>query len=126
MGASPTVEHGNWDAKRKLQEQTLLAVDDAVGSITNALSATGRLSNTLIMFASDNGLSGMSHRWAEKEAPYEESIRIPIVLRYDPATAPLGGTSDSHLAVNVDVAPTFADVAGSQPRALKGCLCFHY
>ena len=111
---------GTWDAKRKLQEQTLLAVDDAVGSITNALSATGRLSNTLIMFASDNGLSGMSHRWAEKEAPYEESIRIPIVLRYDPITAPLAGTSESRLAVNVDVAPTFADAAGVPAPGAQG------
>ena len=55
------------------------------------------------------------HRWEKKTVPYDESIRIPMVLRYDPVTAG-HSTADGHLVSNLDVAPTFLDAAGlSEP-----------
>jgi arylsulfatase A-like enzyme len=110
------------DRQRKLQAQALLSVDDAIGGILGALEATGRLSNTLIVFASDNGLSLNSHRWNGKLAPWEESIRVPFVIRYDPMTKGVA-SHDDHLVVNVDAAPTFAEAArvaapGAEGRSL--------
>ena len=48
----------------------------------------------------------------KKEVPYEESIRVPLVVRYDPLTAAGAPATSSALALNIDIAPTIADVAG--------------
>ena len=103
------------DAFRRDQYASLLSVDRSVGRLLRALADTGRLSNTLIVFTSDNGISWGEHRWVKKEVPYEESIRVPLVIRYDPVVrAP---RTDEHLVVNIDLAPTIADVTGAgRPR----------
>ena len=109
----------NVDAFRIKQYDTLLAVDDAVNTIVTALSDTGRLSNTMIVFASDNGLTWAEHRWQEgKVVPYEESIRVPLVIRYDPLTA--APSTESDLTANIDLAPTFADLAGVTAPGAEG------
>ncbi len=97
-----------------------MGVDDAVGTIVAALRDTGRLSNTLILFASDNGLENGEHRWADKTVPWESSIRIPVILRYDPVTTPMAGTQDSHLVLNLDFAPTMAAAAGVSAPGAEG------
>jgi arylsulfatase A-like enzyme len=98
--------------------QTLLAVDEAVDRIIGALADTGRLGTTLILFSSDNGLLRGEHRWTKKMAPYEEAIRVPLVVRYDPLTA--GGRTDGHLVLNIDFAPTIADLAGVAAPGVDG------
>ncbi len=104
------------DKIRKDQYRTLLSVDDAVAGILKALSDTGRLANTMIVFASDNGFLWGEHRWASKYVPYEESIRVPLIIRYDPVTNVPG--TDQHLVLNIDLAPTLADLAAvSAPGA---------
>jgi N-acetylglucosamine-6-sulfatase len=109
----------NVDAFRIKQYDTLLAVDDAINTIVTALSDTGRLSNTMIVFASDNGLTWAEHRWQEgKAVPYEESIRVPLVIRYDPLTT--SPSTDTHLVANIDVAPTFAALAGVASPGVEG------
>jgi arylsulfatase A-like enzyme len=99
------------DAFRRDQYRSLLGVDRAVGAILGALERTGRLGNTLVVFTSDNGLLHGEHRWTKKEAPYEESIRVPLVLRWDAAGWAAPAELDE-LALNVDLAPTIADAAG--------------
>ncbi len=97
--------------------KSLLSVDDAVQTIVNALQNSGRLSNTMIVFASDNGIEFGEHRWPNKKVAYEESIRIPIIVR-DDAIAGSAGRVDNHLVMNIDFAPTFAALAGvSAPGA---------
>lgn len=75
-----------------------------------ALERTGRLENTLLLYTSDNGIHHGEHRWTRKESPYEESIQVPLVLRWDAAawTPPLGNP----LVLNIDLAPTIAEAAG--------------
>ncbi|MFL5766863.1 MAG: sulfatase-like hydrolase/transferase [Actinomycetota bacterium] len=107
------------DSTRKGQFQTLLGVDDAVRSILQALIDTGRLSNTLIIFTSDNGFLLGEHRFKGKQAPYEESIRVPFVVRYDPMTQGIART-DIREALNLDVAPTLADAAGVRAPGADG------
>lgn len=100
------------DTFRQDQYRTLLSVDHQVEVLIDALRETGRLGNTLIVFTSDNGMSWGEHRWVKKEVPYEESIRVPLVVRYDPLTAAGGLATSPALALNIDIAPTIADVAG--------------
>ena len=105
---------------RRRQYATLLSVDDEVGSIVDALRASHRLSNTMIVFASDNGLAWGAHRLpsAEKRIPYDEATRVPFVVRYDPMTPK--PRTDSHLVVNIDWAPTFAALAGVSHPHVEG------
>ena len=100
------------DRFRQDQYRTLLSVDQQVQVLIDALRDTGRLHNTLIIFTTDNGLSWGEHRWVKKEVPYEESIRVPLAVRYDPLTSSRAPQRSAALALNIDIAPTIADVAG--------------
>jgi len=93
------------------QWETLLAVDDLVEKIYVALKDTGRVGDTLVILTSDNGFSNSEHRWQWKQVPYEESIRVPLVVRL-PGQVPPGSISNA-LVSNVDLAPTIADFAGA-------------
>jgi arylsulfatase A-like enzyme len=101
------------------QLETLLSVDDQIRNILAALRETGRLSNTFVLFASDNGLENGAHRLLRKGVPYEESIHVPMIVRYDPLTGLHPSTSDL-FALNVDFAPTFAALAGIRPPRAEG------
>jgi len=101
--------------------RTLLSVDDQVANIVDALRSTGRLSDTLIVFASDNGLAFGEHRWLGKTVPYEPSIRVPVVVR-DDGVIPDGlkGTSADEDITSLDYTPTFMQAAGLSPGGLDG------
>jgi arylsulfatase A-like enzyme len=107
-------------AFRKDQYRTLADVDRWVARLLDALADTGRLQNTLVVFTSDNGISWGEHRWRKKEVPYESSIRVPLVVRYDPVTAATAGATSDALAVNVDIAPTIADITGTPLGVVDG------
>jgi N-acetylglucosamine-6-sulfatase len=103
---------------REEQLESLLAVDDAVASLLDALEETGKLADTLIVFTSDNGHAWGEHRWRQKIVPYEESIRVPLVLRYDAPGAP--ARTESRFALNVDLAPTIAQAGGAAATGFDG------
>ncbi len=94
------------------------AVDDMIGTIAAALQQTGRLAETVIIFTSDNGFLLGEHRLTEKRAAYEESVRVPLIIRIP------GGPQDqtrSQTALNTDLAPTIAELAGIMPeRSVDG------
>ena len=92
---------------------SLQAVDRSVAAIVRTIAARGQLDNTVIAFTSDNGYLWGEHRLSGKVWPYEESIRVPLVFRV-PGTPP-GGRTDDHLALNIDLAATFADLGGARP-----------
>ena len=105
------------DRFRRGQLQTLLPVDRAVGDVVAALDDTGRLGNTMIVFLSDNGMLWGEHRLRGKGNAYEESIRVPFIVRYDAGVADPGSASDE-LVLNIDIAPTAAALGGvNAPRA---------
>jgi N-acetylglucosamine-6-sulfatase len=96
------------------QLRTLAAVDEGVGALVRALKRSGQLDNTVIVYTSDNGyLLGEHGQFDNKRFAYEESIRVPLVVRYPKAVAP--GTRVEALALNVDVAPTLLELAGAEP-----------
>jgi N-acetylglucosamine-6-sulfatase len=101
--------------------RTLQSVDAGVHQVIHDLAATGRLSNTLIFYLSDNGMLFGEHRWVNKKVPYEESIHVPFLMRYDPLTSgALAGTTSSAFVLNVDLAPTIADLTGFTDRPNGG------
>jgi arylsulfatase A-like enzyme len=95
--------------------ESLLAVDEAIARVLDALEDTGRLENTLIVFTSDNGYAWGEHRIWGKNVPYDSSLRLPLVMRWDAGIVP--GTSTSAVVANIDFAPTLAAAAGIAPPA---------
>jgi arylsulfatase A-like enzyme len=111
------------DTLRSKQYRSLQAVDESVAGLVDALEDTGRLSNTLIVFTSDNGFLWGEHRWGKrgdenKQVPYEESIRVPYVVRYDPLVS--SPRLDPSLVLNIDLAPTFTALAGVSAPGAEG------
>ncbi len=108
------------DDLRRQMYRSLLSVDDGVKAMLSALASTDRLHNTLIVFMSDNGLLIGNHRFhAKKTAPYEESVRVPMVIRWDDAGWPVP-LVDDHIVANVDLAETWAEAAGTTMPGNEG------
>jgi N-acetylglucosamine-6-sulfatase len=97
----------------RCQLESLLSVDEGVEKIVRALVANSELANTMLIFTSDNGLFNGEHRIPlEKGHIYEESIRVPLVIR-GPGIPQ--GVNIGDLTINADLAPTIVDVANASP-----------
>jgi arylsulfatase A-like enzyme len=92
--------------------ESLLAVDEMVQAIRKALGQAGVLGKTYIIFTSDNGFSYGAHRLIGKNVMYEESIRVPLIIRGP--SVPRGETREG-LVVNADLPATILDIAGATP-----------
>ena len=106
------------DAIRQHQLETLGAVDDLTQRLLEALADTGRLHDTIVVFASDNGFLWGEHRRKGKVLPYEESIRIPLLIRWDRIVRP--GVLEPKLVENIDLAPTLVDAASASGSGFDG------
>jgi len=102
------------DQVRERQLETLLAVDRAVGQVVDALRAKGELDRTVIFYTSDNGFLWGEHRLGGKIWPYEPSTNVPLIVRTPWA---IGGTVDDEPVLNIDFAPTIAQLAGVTPAS---------
>ena len=113
-----------WPAKIGKGEQknylrSLSAVDNGLGEIYDLLEKKGILNNTVIVFAGDNGFFHGEHGKGDKRLAYNESMRIPLVMRY-PKVAK-AGQSVAEMVLNADIAPTFLDLAGVKvPEQMQG------
>src|SRR5215216_2317653 len=93
--------------------ESLLAVDEGVGRVVEALRRTGELDNTLILFTSDNGYMIGQHRVrAAKVFGYEPSIRVPLILRGPGVPR---GERRRQLVTNADLSPTILAAAKGKP-----------
>jgi len=96
------------------RQLTLLAADDLVENLVRTLDQTGELANTLIVFTSDNGIFQGEHRQTGKSAPYDEAIRVTMIVRGPGVPA---GRSMDQLVANIDLAPTFLELARAGAQA---------
>ncbi|MGI9556605.1 MAG: sulfatase family protein, partial [Solirubrobacterales bacterium] len=100
---------------------SLRAVDRGIARLVQELRRLDLLDDTAIVFTSDNGLFHGEHRVAgSKILPYEEAIRVPLVIRLPDGAA---GTAPDRIhrpVANVDLAPTILDLAGAQPCTAGG------
>ncbi|MGC9316410.1 MAG: sulfatase-like hydrolase/transferase [Armatimonadota bacterium] len=111
-----------WDptqATRLDYLRCMLGIDDSVGRVLETLADIGELDNTLVAFAGDNGYFMGEHRRGDKRLAYEESMRIPLLMRY-PALIEAGARIEA-MALNIDLAPTLLELAGAQvPAGMHG------
>jgi arylsulfatase A-like enzyme len=95
----------------------LAGVDRSVGQILNVLDDLKRTDDTLVVYSSDNGFflgeHGLSHKWLM----HEESIRVPLIVRYPALPRAMHGKRLEQLVLNIDVAPTVLDFAGLEAPA---------
>lgn len=105
------------DATYRAMRQSLLAVEDAIESLLQTLDETGERSRTYVLLTSDNGWMRGEHRIpSEKYAPYEESIRVPLIVAGPDVPA---GRVVSRLTGLVDLAPTLLDLAGAPASVIQ-------
>lgn len=94
-------------------------VDENLGRLLDALDELGIAQDTVVVFASDNGYYLGEHCLGDKRSLYEESIRIPMLVRYPRLFAK--GLVVDDLVLNIDLAPTWLDLAGVPvPREMQG------
>ncbi len=89
---------------------TLVAVDENLGRVLQALEETKQLEQTAIFYTSDNGFFHGEWRAFDKRLMHEPSIRVPLLVRYPPLVKP-GSVADP-MVLNIDLAPTVLDLAG--------------
>ncbi|GGK27457.1 N-acetylglucosamine-6-sulfatase [Yeosuana aromativorans] len=108
--------HG--EALRKWKYQTFIkdylatikSVDDNIGRVLDYLKEHGLEENTIVIYSSDQGFFLGDHGWFDKRFMYEESMRMPFIIRYPNKIKP--GTVVNDIITNIDMAPTVLDMAG--------------
>ncbi|MCA9259387.1 MAG: sulfatase, partial [Planctomycetales bacterium] len=99
--------------------ESIAAVDDNVGRVLDLLDELQQAEDTVVVFAGDNGYYLGEHGLGDKRSAYEESMRIPLLMRY-PRKVPRETVIDA-MALNIDMAPTFLDLASlAIPDAMQG------
>jgi N-acetylglucosamine-6-sulfatase len=101
---------------------SLAALDRGIAKLQRALKRKRELNDTVIVFVSDNGYFYGEHRLRYKVLPYEEALRVPLVISAPPrflAGAQRPSTVDETVA-NIDLAPTILALAGASPCGKKG------
>lgn len=102
------------DATARARAEMLLAIDDGLGRLIAALEARGERDNTAIILTGDNGYFYGEHGLSvERRLPYEETLRMPLLLRWPGVVAP--GSKVDALVSSVDLAPTMLAIAGVTP-----------
>lgn len=117
----PEPELRRWAYQRYIKDylRVIASVDDNVGRLLDYLDDSGLADDTLVIYTSDQGFFLGDHGWFDKRFMYEESLRMPFILRY-PAEIPAGSTNRD-MILNVDFAPLFLDLAGvSVPADMQG------
>ncbi|HEY3559065.1 MAG TPA: sulfatase [Kribbella sp.] len=102
-------ERASWCYQRYMRDYLacIASVDDNVGRLLDALDETGLAANTIVVYTSDQGFFLGDHGWYDKRLMYDESLLMPMVLRW-PDRIPAGSRCDK-IVSNVDFAATFLD-----------------
>ena len=99
--------------------RSLIAVDESLGQVIKTLDEMGELENTVIIYSSDNGYFMGEHTFLDKRLAYENSMRVPMIIRYPKLIAKNSIVKEQCL--NIDIAPTILDLAGvKKPSYMQG------
>ncbi len=110
-----------WKYQRFIKDylRCIDGIDHNVGRVLDYLDRAGLANDTMVIYTSDQGFFLGEHGWWDKRFMYEESIRMPLLVRY-PREIP-SGTVQEDIVLNIDLAPTLLDMAGvSAPAAMQG------
>jgi len=95
-------------------------VDESVGTVMQSLERLGIADNTIVIYSSDQGFYLGDHGWYDKRWMYEESLKMPFIVKWPGVTKP-GSVDETHMIQNLDYAPTFLEAAGAEaPADLQG------
>jgi arylsulfatase A-like enzyme len=114
-------ELAHWKYERYVKDylRCVTALDENVGRLLDYLDVSGLAKNTVVVYSSDQGFYLGEHGWFDKRFMYEESYRMPLLVRWPGVTAP-GSACDS-LVSNLDFAETFLELAGlTVPPDMQG------
>jgi len=105
-------EFVHWVYQRYMKDylRCIAAIDDNVGRMLDFLDESGLAENTIVVYCSDQGFYLGEHGWFDKRWMFEESFRMPLLIRWPGRIAP--GTAYDQLVQNIDYAPTFLEAAG--------------
>ncbi len=110
-----------WKYRRYMRNylSTVKAVDESVGRMLKYLDDNGLAENTIVIYSSDQGFFLGEHGWYDKRWMFEESFRMPFLIRWPGVVKP--GSKPKELIQNIDYAPTFLEVAGlDAPEEIQG------
>lgn len=110
-----------WKYQRYIKDylRSVASVDDNVGRVLDYLEEAGLADNTVVIYSSDQGFYLGDHGWFDKRFMYEESLRMPLMVRWPGIVEP--GSVNDDLTSNVDFAETFLDIAGVEiPGDMQG------
>ena len=113
--------HGqmNFETFYKRYCETLLGIDESIGSILDYLKQEGLDESTMIIYMGDNGFSFGEHGLIDKRQFYEESVKVPFLVRCPELMK--GGQRITKMIQNIDVAPTVLELAGiKKPEQMQG------
>lgn len=105
-----------WNTQEKYQKnlrnyyRLISGIDRSVGTVLDALEESGFLENTVVIFLADNGYAMGDRGLAGKWTHFEESLRVPFIIR-DFRKADTQETVIDSIALNLDIAPTLLDYA---------------
>ena len=119
--ALPEAELRAWAYQRYIKAylRVVAGIDDNVGRMLDYLDAEGLTQDTLVIYTSDQGFFLGDHGWLDKRFMYEESLRMPFLLRYPREVKP--GSVNADMVSNLDFAPLFTDLAGlPTPKEFQG------
>lgn len=110
-------EEKKWKYQRYIKDylRCVASVDDNVGRLLDYLDEVGLADNTIVIYTSDQGFFLGDHGWYDKRFMYEESLRMPLLIRYPKMIE--AGTANQEMVLNLDFAPTFLDYAGADVPA---------
>jgi arylsulfatase A-like enzyme len=110
-----------WKYQRYIKDylRCVASVDENVGRLLNYLDETGLADNTIVIYSSDQGFYLGDHGWFDKRFMYEESFRMPLMVRWPGKTRP--GSISTDLVSNLDFAETFLEMAAAEiPAEMQG------
>jgi len=114
-------EEKKWKYQRYIKDylRCVASIDDNVGRMLDYLDQEGLTENTIVIYTSDQGFFLGDHGWYDKRFMYEESLRMPFIVRYPREIGP--GSISKDIILNVDFPPTFLDYAGIDiPDEMQG------
>lgn len=116
------LERKKWNYQRYIKDylRCVASIDDNVGRLLDYLDQEGIADDTIVIYTSDQGFFLGDHGWYDKRFMYEESLRMPFVIRYPKGIK--AGQSSEAMCLNIDFPVTFLDYAGVKvPDSMQGC-----
>ena len=124
LAALPTMTDDDltrWKYQRYIKNylRTIRAVDENIGRTLEYLEESGLAKNTVVIYSSDQGFYLGEHGWYDKRWMFEESLKMPFVIRWPGVTK--AGIKPEAMIQNIDYAPTFLEMAGAAiPADMQG------